>query len=382
MKTVDATPGKYQVVRSVNGCTVSQTLDDGQVVTDDVPGGVSTAVFAFANKLVIDDDSAVVREVFKLAPQQRLTLLGVLGGNADGAIDKYAKCVTLDDMLAVNANYKDDLTSDGAWVYKLTKLQYADKAFSGASGLKRMVLTLPSIVNGYRFLENCAVDYAAISAPNDAGLKASVFIGCKGRELRYRCHKRQNVSYSMSATPNMELGELYAPEATNADSLCPSSSKLHTFSWFVPKLESAKEAFRDCVLTRESAIDVLNALPTRNDNKSHLIKIGIHADNQYDSDVREAMDSAAEKGWTVEEVWNGTATVATYSLRPAPPLPVYAKVDTYTHEDGTEKQMLNWCHGVTSPDGREPEELGYVLFESVGAAREYYGLPEETLTNE
>lgn len=84
MKTVYATPGKYQVVRSVNGCTVSQTLDDGQVITDDVPAGESTAVFAFASKLYIDDDSAVAREVFKLAPQQKLAILGVLGGNASG----------------------------------------------------------------------------------------------------------------------------------------------------------------------------------------------------------------------------------------------------------------------------------------------------------
>ena len=294
-------------------------------------------------------------------------------------IDKYAECETVDEMRAVNPDYENDLTSDGEWIYKLTKLQYADKAFSGASGLKRMVLMLPSIVKGYRFLEKCEVDYASIWAPNDTGANANVFIGCNGRELRYRCDKRTTVSYSMSATPNMEKGELYAPEAINADSLCPSSSKLHTFSWFVPKLESARDAFRDCVLTRESSIGVLNALHTWNDNKNHPIKIGIHCDNKYDPDVRSAIDAAAVKGWTVSEVWNGTATVATYSLRPAPPLPVYAKVDTYTHEDGTEGQMLNWCHGVTSPDGKEPEELGYTLFDSVEDAREYFGLPENEM---
>jgi hypothetical protein len=43
--------------------------------------------------------------------------------------------------------------------------------------------------------------------------------------------------------------------------------------------------------------------------------------------------------------------------------------------------MLTWAHEVISPDGREPEELGYMPFESVEAAREFFGLPvEESLT--
>lgn len=81
MKEVNTTPGKYQVVRSENGCTVSQTLDNGQRIEDNVPAGESTAVFAFTSRIEVDDDSAVVREVFKSAPYQKLRLLGVVGGN-------------------------------------------------------------------------------------------------------------------------------------------------------------------------------------------------------------------------------------------------------------------------------------------------------------
>lgn len=68
MKEVNTTPGKYQVVRSENGCTVTQILDNGQLIVDNVPAGESTAVFAFTSRIEVDDDSAVVREVFKLAP--------------------------------------------------------------------------------------------------------------------------------------------------------------------------------------------------------------------------------------------------------------------------------------------------------------------------
>ena len=95
MKEVNTTPGKYQVVRSENGCTVTQILDNGQRVEDNVPAGESTAVFAFTSRIEVDDDSAVVREVFKLAPQQKLALLGVLGGN-DGLPAGYTAVEWLD----------------------------------------------------------------------------------------------------------------------------------------------------------------------------------------------------------------------------------------------------------------------------------------------
>ena len=113
------------------------------------------------------------------------------------------------------------------------------------------------------------------------------------------------------------------------------------------------------------------------------LTIGIHIDNQSDEDVIAALETASAavedggKGWVVAVAWNGTATASTFALRPAPKPPVYAKVYTYTDEECTEHRNLNWCHQVTSPDGKEPEELGYMLFDSVEEAREYYGLPAE-----
>lgn len=78
MKEVNTTPGKYQVVRSENGCTVTQTMDNGQRIEDNVPAGESTAVFAFTSKIEVDDDSAVVREVFSGAL--------IAGGNGGGGV--------------------------------------------------------------------------------------------------------------------------------------------------------------------------------------------------------------------------------------------------------------------------------------------------------
>lgn len=78
MKEVITTPGKYQVVRSENGCTVTQTMDNGQRIEDNVPAGVSSAVFAFTSRIEVDDDSAVVREVFSGAL--------IAGGNGGGGV--------------------------------------------------------------------------------------------------------------------------------------------------------------------------------------------------------------------------------------------------------------------------------------------------------
>ena len=74
-------PGKYYIVRSKTGCTVTQETSPGKYITATVPADEDTPVFAHAGKFDIDDEGAIVTEVFKLAPYQKLRLLGVVGGN-------------------------------------------------------------------------------------------------------------------------------------------------------------------------------------------------------------------------------------------------------------------------------------------------------------
>lgn len=73
--------GYYHNVRSDNGCTVTQIKPNGKTIVDEIPAGETTAVFAFTSEFDVSDDTADVQQVFKLAPQQQLTLLGVLGGD-------------------------------------------------------------------------------------------------------------------------------------------------------------------------------------------------------------------------------------------------------------------------------------------------------------
>lgn len=167
-----------------------------------------------------------------------------------------------------------------------------------------------------------------------------------------------------------------------------ANAELHNYQRLkitAPKLAFVgSNVFSGCIFDKASVTTFLNSLPDWSggcsDNERgtpcKISTYGIHVDYQNDEDVLAAIDAATAKGWTIGVQWNGTATASTFALRPSPPLPVYAKECTVTDGLGNEHRSLEWCHQVSSPDGREPEELGYTLFESVEEARAHFNLPE------
>lgn len=88
-------PGKHYIVRSKTGCTVTQETSPGKYITAIVPADEDTPVFAHAGKFNIDDEGAIVTEVFNSAPYQKLRLLGVVGGN-DGLPAGYTRVAFLE----------------------------------------------------------------------------------------------------------------------------------------------------------------------------------------------------------------------------------------------------------------------------------------------
>lgn len=429
------------MVRSANGCTVSQTLDDGQVIVDDVPAGKSTAVFAFASKLYIDDDSAVAREVFKLAPQQKLTLLGVLGGNTvpawltqlnkelsamlDGSqfetawladekklvvhtdrvsddmlaavlataqaaapagaevvqynhnievswrdIDKYAECESLKEMYEVAPEkiaaedlgwtiryVLNDFTSDGDFVYRLTKLKKLQPSVGTAFiklRIEKFKLELPSATNvNWAFY---GISYHDYSAVKDITLIAPIATTAE-RAFADNAYGLRKI-------------KAYLPRVTNFHAF-NNSRNLEEVEGDFSSAENCKSMFEYTILNKKSALNVLTSIPSHASG-SHPLTIGIHVDHQSDDEVLAAIANAEAKGWTLTVQWNGTPTAAasvTYGLRKPP---IYAKVSEIELPDGTTERVLDWGHYVTDPS--------YEEFRSVEAAREYYGLPEEPLT--
>jgi hypothetical protein len=135
---------------------------------------------------------------------------------------------------------------------------------------------------------------------------------------------------------NMEILHVCAESATSMNSIASSCGKLREVKLYCPKISTMANAFSGDKLPASAVLDILAALPPWADGGSHKLTLGIHVDHQNDDEVRAAMDDAAARGWTIEPQWNGQSTAATYSLRPAPPMPVYAKVDVYPGEQGNE----------------------------------------------
>lgn len=83
MKEGTTTQGKNYAVTSPNGCTV--TTEDGLTLAE-VEAGKQGYFVAVSGKVELSDDAAVLTQVFKLAPCQKLRLLGVVGGNTGGGL--------------------------------------------------------------------------------------------------------------------------------------------------------------------------------------------------------------------------------------------------------------------------------------------------------
>ena len=78
MKTRETTPGKTYSVHTMKGCTIIEP--DGWQKTIEAPDGYFDA--HFGSVVIEGDDEASIKQLFKLAPYQKLRLLGVVGGNA------------------------------------------------------------------------------------------------------------------------------------------------------------------------------------------------------------------------------------------------------------------------------------------------------------
>ena len=144
----------------------------------------------------------------------------------------------------------------------------------------------------------------------------------------------------------------------------------------LPQLVAARSMFNGCNLSAVKSISILNSLQQNTGSTGAddwKITMGMHVDHQADEEVLAAIANAESKGWVLTVQWNGTPTAqasVTYGLRKPP---IYARVYEDERPDGTVERHLEWGHYVTDP-------TGYEEFRSVEAAREYYGLPEEDLT--
>ena len=258
-------------------------------------------------------------------------------------INKYAACKTVDDMTAINPDFRNDLTSDGEWVYPLPLITTLYYIFPNLKNLKKWSGALPKLGDGYANFGNTGLIEWNLDLPS---LYKGQFMFCSltGRIFRFK-----------GKLPKLSLGDVMF-----------QNTVLESFMEELPKLNTAAEMFTGSRLDKESVLTICGSIPAY-ESASHPLTIGIHIDHQNDEEVIAAIANAEAKGWTLTVQWNGTPTTqasATYGLRKPP---IYASVREHEMPDGTTKCVLDWGHYVTNPED-------YQDFSSLEEAYEHFNL--------
>lgn len=284
-------------------------------------------------------------------------------------INKYAECVTVADMKAVNPDYANDLTEDGWWVYPLPKFDDRvnnNRLFYNNKKLKHIDIELPSATIVMDCFASSGLVTAKLKINNVtsevsfyqcANLEEAEIEAAKVKRITFcNCYKLKRAIFD--STRIEDTRDCFGNIKTNGDGL-PMN---------YPKLRNGKNMFYRGQLKREHAITLLNSLPEWSDGKSYYITVGIHVDHQTNEEVIAAIANAEAKGWNVGVQWNGKATAAVMTLDLEE---IYAKVvehemGDYTDENGN-RCMLDWGHYVT-------DTTDYKIFSSIYEAEQYYKL--------
>ena len=319
-------------------------------------------------------------------------------------LNKYADCATVDDMKLINENYKEDLTTDGEWVYPLpncTKLSggWGSGPFSSAKNLKKWHIPLLECTSLSSAFDSTSLMDVDLYAPKCTSLYFS-FGGTNITGFNCKIDAKQvtDISYTFTASKGIKNIEIYVERPGYANGFANNAINLMKVSGYIsgdgiieamymyendknlktilpdrfPILQKGERLALGCQLTKECAKSILDSIPSYDDGSVHNIGLGIHIDHQTDEEMLAAIENAETKGWTTTIQWNGVAsaqTASTFGLRK--PM-IYAKVVDSQLPNGEPKQDLEWGHYVTNW-----EENGYQEFSSLDEAYEHFGIEPE-----
>lgn len=272
-------------------------------------------------------------------------------------INRYAECKTLAQMNEVAqsygfASYKEDLTSDGWWVYPLDNFIGSLVGFfgthnSGTAELRGADLRLPLFSDvGASALANCKnLEYLRLYAP-------SVWT---------------NTQSFVTNDVKLTYIDAYMPNIYNLTDWCKGCTSLSHFRFLTP-LKGPNPGYcvgiwDGCVLDAESVQNIAANLPEM--TQTALTSIGVNAAYENDPLVLEAEEILASKNWDVTWQFNDapTETSSTFGFGRR----IYARTAEVEQPDGSMKRVLVWGHYVTN-------EEGYETFRSIESAYEYFNL--------
>ena len=280
-------------------------------------------------------------------------------------LSRYSACKNVNEINAVAqahgfSSYKEDLTSDGWWIYPLDSI--AGVSLSGFFGNYQASQASTKIRHAYLYLPKVNSNFVGASLVSNCKNLEYVYLYAPGlwtncQELAKGCTK-------------LTFFEAYVPNIYRINDWCAGCTSLSHFRFLAPLKEGglagggyAARIWDGCVLDVASVQNIAENMPTMTDLTTTTI--GIDEAFQNDAAMLEALALLDSKNWNIELQTNQSPTSAassTYSLRGKT---IYAKV---VEIDGVRE--LCWGHYVAHPEG-------YEEFRSIEAAREYFGLPAE-----
>lgn len=366
----------------IAGCTMGQAESLGSVIP---PNTTLTVSFPWEAKLV--QYNSRVEYSLEQARNKGCTIsVQYRDPEQYSAIyNKYAECETVADMVAVNPNYKTDLTIEGAWEYPLPKLRDADMAFKD-SPIRKFSVTLPALVNGKQFFCGTALEgEMTIDLPSISKVGSSqMFVATTSNERKLTkltinakpgsaCHQIVNTwTVSDHYLEELNLTGFTAPWY-NGDAVAARHYALKRFRIdAVGCVAHWNGAFSHSILDKESILNIVRATIIPADpmvvSQNITSHIGIHVDYKTDEEVLAAISTLEAGGHKLSIRWNGTPTsgVSLMDLEEIWCKVVEKEDGEYVNENGI-RCDIDWGHYVT-------DTSAYKLFFSLAEAEEYYKL--------
>ena len=258
---------------------------------------------------------------------------------------KYKGCKTVDDVKAVDANYKTTDIVDGVWSEGLGDLEDGSYMFIYHPTLTTFTSDLSSLTNGDSMFQYCG-SFTTFNANLSSLTNGSSMFGdtCLS-------------SFDSDLSALSDGGSMFASYM--------SGTHLIKFRSNLSSLTYGGSMFYNCKLDSAS---VKNIIDTINTTYSSSLSLGMGCNNTtsdkdlfaqeigYNS-MDELLAALQGKGWAVEAQYNGRPTT-TYSMRqPAIEqgeiLPVFVKLEeveehaSHASLDETKKYRMTWFHETT-----------------------------------
>ena len=273
------------------------------------------------------------------------------GNSGDTIMFKYKGCKTVDEVKAVDPDYKTNDIVDGVWTESLSSLTTAHLMFYNCTALTAFTGDLSSLTNGLEMFYNCSNLTTFTSDLSSLANGSAMFRWCdnltsfssdlssltNGSYMFDYCHKLTSFTSDLGSLTdgdrmfycctalsnfNTSLGRLTngsemfcecnvfttfnydLSSLTNGDYMFSYCSKLENFTSDLSSLTSGYNMFYNCKLDVASVQNIADTINTVQGNSIHIGCKGYNSN----SELEVFFQQIREKGWNLSVSFNGESS--------------------------------------------------------------------------